>query len=923
MIPLFRNPYSSRAASGAIATILAVIAFYTFFTVGGLPTDENIFISTPSFVMIGSGGPEGSADRRPLPDGLHQGDLVIGMGDEIVRTTATLNKVLSSALPESLGIKVFRRGGTENTTVLVSRQSIDAGIFHETPPIVVVTDVLAGGASDRAGMKVGDFIVKINGQTFRTAQEADLILRRGTSGAAIAYEIVRQGEPLQLSVTLARFGFPFLLLAFFLTGLTYMAVGTFLLLKRPTIPAALSIGYWFLLLGFALSVVTMRREPDPTWFTVVRDVLVVLSGFLGTVLAFQSHFLFPVYRMQPWHRRWLLPAFYIVAVFSPLILVLTQSAGLVILLLLVFIVVGFVSTFIDQKPLTVQQKRMVVPVKYTGIGVGVGAFGLIFVLNLIGFGQWVGVVAVTLLLIPLSYLYVIGRYRLLDMDLRVRRNVQYTAISWIWGIVVAVLLLNVFAAVPDLALHVPGITLTGNAVEIGDSPASLEQRVFLERLVMMVAGAVIWLGLWRLRKAGQQVLDRKYDRSRFDYRRAAAELADVLATRLTMGDIAKGITASLVDLLKLKGAGLLVFREDSVSCCEAAVGIENEPWRSFAGSVSRAFTGAVEKHRGPFRVDDLPVDLRTPVAAVHMHSLVPIWSKDRLVGLLLLGEKLSESPHSSEDLAFLAGVSKQVSVAIDNAFLYEDLAEQERMRHELEIARKIQLSSLPSVTPHFPGLEIAGISAPALEVGGDFFDYLNGDGRGLTVVVGDVSGKGTSAALYMSKVQGILRSLHGFDLGPRELFLRANQLLCKDLEKSSFITALGAEFLPERGQAVLVRAGHLPLFLYHGATGTVERVVPRGLGLGLNDAGVFASELEERALAYGPGDILLFLTDGVVEARNRAGDEYGESRLTDLLTTLASRTAVEIRDGILEDLKAFGEDTDQHDDQTVVVVRGV
>jgi serine phosphatase RsbU (regulator of sigma subunit) len=102
-------------------------------------------------------------------------------------------------------------------------------------------------------------------------------------------------------------------------------------------------------------------------------------------------------------------------------------------------------------------------------------------------------------------------------------------------------------------------------------------------------------------------------------------------------------------------------------------------------------------------------------------------------------------------------------MAMENAFLYEELAEKERMKHELAIARRIQLASLPQKTPVVKGLEIAGSSLPALEVGGDFFDYLNGSTDHLTVVVGDVSGKGTSAALYMSKVQGILRSLH-----PRE-----------------------------------------------------------------------------------------------------------------------------------------------------------
>ena len=258
-----------------------------------------------------------------------------------------------------------------------------------------------------------------------------------------------------------------------------------------------------------------------------------------------------------------------------------------------------------------------------------------------------------------------------------------------------------------------------------------------------------------------------------------------------------------------------------------------------------------------------------------------------------------------------------------NAFLYEEHAEKERMRHELSIARRIQLSSLPSTTPEVPGLDIAGISIPAQEVGGDFYDYLGWNGKELMVVVGDVSGKGTSAALYMSKVQGILRSLYGFDMPPREGFIRANRLLCSDLERSSFVTALGARYVAEEKRFTLVRAGHLPLYHYRAAEGRVELVLTRGLGLGLNDAGVFAHELEAREVGFATGDVMLFITDGVTEARNAPGDEYGDARVSEALQARAGLTATAIRDALAGDIRAFGAGLEQHDDQTIVVVKAV
>ncbi len=231
------------------------------------------------------------------------------------------------------------------------------------------------------------------------------------------------------------------------------------------------------------------------------------------------------------------------------------------------------------------------------------------------------------------------------------------------------------------------------------------------------------------------------------------------------------------------------------------------------------------------------------------------------------------------------------------------------------------MASLPQRTPVIAGLDIAGQSRPAMEVGGDFFDYLNGSEKAMTISVGDVSGKGTSAALYMSKVQGILRSLHDFTKSPADLFIRTNKLLIDDLEKSSFITALGAAFDPSTRKALIARAGHLPLYRFRPMDGSVEKITTRGLGLGLDNGRIFASELEERSLPYERGDIMAFVTDGIIEARNERGEEFGEDQLLDLLRCHAELPAGEIRSRILDSVSAFAGSEPQHDDQTLVVVK--
>ncbi len=134
---------------------------------------------------------------------------------------------------------------------------------------------------------------------------------------------------------------------------------------------------------------------------------------------------------------------------------------------------------------------------------------------------------------------------------------------------------------------------------------------------------------------------------------------------------------------------------------------------------------------------------------------------------------------------------------------------------------------------------------------------------------------------------------------------------------------MGAAFNPIARSVVLARAGHLPLYFYGADEREAHRITPRGLGLGLNNAGLFVEELEERSIGYALGDILLFVTDGVTEAHNEAGEEFGEETLLQLLREHAHDNALEIRDRILDAVRRFAGETAQQDDQTVVVIKAV
>ena len=921
------HPTLTRVLFAVVAAALGAGAIVTFINYAGSPTDENLFAAVPRDMTLYVTHPIACAGAEPgaAADTIRAGDLIDQINGRRIADTTSLREALAAG-GRVLSVHAYRPSVLDYRDYTVSRRE-----FPDTPGtflnnFIAVVDVTRGGASDRAGMKVGDILLRINGQGFTTALEADLILRRGQTGKTILYEALRDGAPIDLHVTLARFGMPVALLILSLSGMFMLALGGFIAIKRPGIRAARITGMALLMCGYFIAVTAIRREVDRDLFVVIRDLLTSVSIIAGFSLAMRSLAYFPRERPDLLAKRWIAWTYAIATLLlialSLLKLNTVANIGLIALVLFHAVIV-----IVFRRRAGAEHKRMGAPIYWAWGALGAYLIGLILYQIFIGPNSLgintVLVIGLLVCGVTLSYIYVIGRYRLLDLNFRIRRNIQYTLVSVAWGLVMAAVLVNIFLSLPSLDLHLPMILIHGSTIEAVDEPATGAAKEWTNRLGLIAVGVGVWYLLWRLRKAGQNWIDRKYYRGQYDYRQAVSELGEVLATKLSLADLGGALTGKIAELMRVKRAGVFFFRGGEVSACRVGYGIGADVWTNFCSRVEHALADVLAGAGEQVYVDYLPESLKSVFREYEFYLIVPVRSRERLLGSIVLGEKLSEATYRREDYEFLTAAAGQTAVAMENAFLYEELAEQERMKHELAIARRIQLASLPQRTPVVTGLEIAGVSIPALEVGGDFFDYLNGSTDRMTVVVGDVSGKGTSAALYMSKVQGILRSLHGFGLSPAELFVRANRLLCGDMEKSSFVTAVGASFDPRGRTFLLARAGHLPLYHYRAGERRVIQVTPRGLGLGLNNAGVFSSEIEEKVVSYAAGDVLLFVTDGVTEAHSSGGELFGEERLVDVLAAGASGGAEAIRDDVIRALGVFTEGASQHDDETIVVIKGL
>ena len=252
--------------------------------------------------------------------------------------------------------------------------------------------------------------------------------------------------------------------------------------------------------------------------------------------------------------------------------------------------------------------------------------------------------------------------------------------------------------------------------------------------------------------------------------------------------------------------------------------------------------------------------------------------------------------------------------------------EKRRLAEELRIARGIQMSLLPQEPFRIPGLTVAGLCAPAREVGGDYYDFLPLPDGGVGILIADVAGKGTSAALYMAELKGLMLSLSRIHTSPRALLIEANQIISHHLDSRSFITMTYAVLDPAATVLTCARAGHCPFLRIPAGRGGrrhAELLAPDGMMLGLNldDGERFERCLEEIAIPLEAGDLFCFFTDGISEAMDGVGDYYGETRMTALLEEHADLTAEALRDRLLDEVTRFAGAQPQHDDITMIMLK--
>lgn len=298
----------------------------------------------------------------------------------------------------------------------------------------------------------------------------------------------------------------------------------------------------------------------------------------------------------------------------------------------------------------------------------------------------------------------------------------------------------------------------------------------------------------------------------------------------------------------------------------------------------------------------------------------PIWIDDIQEGTLYLLKDVRDG-FTKELIEIIETFTNQAAISIANFRMLNEAISTERYKEELKIAKQVQAKLLPSELESNDDFDISTFTIAADEVGGDYYDSFKISGSKTALIIGDVSGKGTSAAFHMAQMKGVFLALAQLDLSPTEFLDKANLAISSGLDKTSFVTI--SYFVIDSGDKSINfgRAGHVPSIYYNNDERKASYFKNKGLGLGIIRGEKFKEYVQQSSLNYSTGDILVLYTDGITEAQNEEKEEFGYDRLLDLVEHNKDKEVEEIQERIIDDLYKFCNNELLEDDYSLVVVK--
>ncbi|MGF1655377.1 MAG: PP2C family protein-serine/threonine phosphatase [Verrucomicrobiales bacterium] len=301
--------------------------------------------------------------------------------------------------------------------------------------------------------------------------------------------------------------------------------------------------------------------------------------------------------------------------------------------------------------------------------------------------------------------------------------------------------------------------------------------------------------------------------------------------------------------------------------------------------------------------------------------VAPLTYARQNIGVLVVNNSGRGSEFLGSDFQVFKSIAEQSAFALYSALVFSDANEKKRLEHDLDIARDIQRILLPSIPPTVPGFELSGMNIPAQYVSGDYFDFIHVDQDRLGVVVADVSGKGVPASLIMAMCRSVLRTQAMGNPSPADVLRRVNAHLYPDIKEDMFISVAYLILNHATGEIAIARAGHDPPLFYHHGDGSITKLCPAGMAIGIDSGDVFSRITKEIQVPMQSQDCLLLYTDGITEALDRQGDEFGLERLIHGVKKHATKGASNVVKQLNQEVRGFAGEHPQSDDITLIALR--
>jgi sigma-B regulation protein RsbU (phosphoserine phosphatase) len=490
------------------------------------------------------------------------------------------------------------------------------------------------------------------------------------------------------------------------------------------------------------------------------------------------------------------------------------------------------------------------------------------------------------IIIPLSFAFAILKYRLMDIDIVIRKTVTYSIVS--------------------------GAVLTSYLGVAGGLGGWLVTKAGAHSTWITVAATLAAVAVFvPVRNKVQSLVDDRFFRNKGDLRQALRTLKGKTDEITDLAALLEVATEHLVQVLRLRNA--VIFRKSLreqrfEAVVEVGLHDRIEPEQLLKTIRLRHDTPLLASTASAFRPPPrLPATEQLAIAQLGTALIVPVRHRNETIGFISLGRKLSDQEFELDEVEYLASVAEQIATAIYNLDL-------RRQAQEYEEALEVQAGLMPRQLPQAPGFDIAGSWHPARVVGGDYFDVFKLSENRLAFCIGDVSGKGMPAALLMSNLQAVVKALASDASSPKELIEKANRVMWRNTTESKFITFFYALLDVQRRTLRYTNAGHNAPILTR-SDGNHMRLEEGGLILGA----FLESAYGQSEIDLHPGDRLVMFTDGITEAVNAEGEEFGEERLVEASLHGRQLSARALHDSLFHRITDFC-DGRFEDDSTVLVV---